>query len=159
AMLSCDAIPMRKASASKRAMWVTRFDYKTREDVLKVVEACEMAGINTILFQGRGNATALYRSSYERWAEQFAFTDPGFDPVAVAIEAAHRKGIEVHAWVNVIPAWWGTEPPSDPAQVYNKHPEWMWYDQDGKRQGLQDKFYVSVNPCLPEVRQYLVSVM
>ena len=159
AAASCDAIPMRKSSASQRAMWVTRFDYKTRDDVLRVVEACEMAGINTILFQVRGNATALYRSSYEPWAEQFDFKDPGFDPLAVALEAAHKKGIEVHAWVNVIPAWWGTEPPADPAQVYNKHPEWMWYDQEGKRQALQDKFYVSVNPCLPEVRKYLVTVM
>ncbi len=58
-----------------------------------------------------------------------------------------------------MPAWWGTEPPKDPKQLYNKHPEWMWYDQKGQRQALTDKFYVSVNPCLPEVRHYLVEVM
>jgi uncharacterized lipoprotein YddW (UPF0748 family) len=35
----------------------------------------------------------------------------------------------------------------------------MWYDQKGKRQELSEKFYVSLNPCLPEVRKYIVDVL
>jgi uncharacterized lipoprotein YddW (UPF0748 family) len=63
------------------------------------------------------------------------------------------------AWVNAVPAWWGPTPPADPNQVYNKHPEWLWYDQHGKRQALSEKFYVSLNPCLPEVRAHVVAVV
>ena len=157
---SCES-PRRASDpkAPRRAMWVTRFDYLTVADVEKVVADCKLAGINTILFQVRGNATAFYKSSFEPWAEQFHFKDPGFDPLETAIRAAHANGIELHAWVNVMPAWWGTEKPTEPRQIYNTKPEWFWYDQKGERQPLAPKFYVSLNPCLPEVRKYLVDVL
>ena len=43
------------------------------------------------------------------------------------------------------------------SQLYFARPEWFMYDGDGRRQPL-DKFYAILNPCLPEVRRYLVSV-
>jgi uncharacterized lipoprotein YddW (UPF0748 family) len=141
-----------------RAIWVTRFDYKTADDVNRIIENCDDAGFNTVVFQVRGNGTAFYRSQIEPWAEQFNFTDPGFDPLQVAVAKARERGVQLHAWVNVVPGWRGTKPPTDPNQVYNTHPEWFWYDQQGQRQPLTS-FYVSLNPCLPEVRQYIVSVM
>jgi uncharacterized lipoprotein YddW (UPF0748 family) len=140
-----------------RAIWVTRGDYKTAEDVSRVIQNCEQAGFNTILFQVRGNGTAFYDSPYEPWAEQFDFKDPGYDPLALAVEEAHRRGVDLHAWVNVMPAWRGEDPPSDPDQLYNAMPDWFWYDQNGNRQKLSS-FYVSLNPCRPEVREYLVEV-
>ncbi|RMF86002.1 MAG: hypothetical protein D6744_00445 [Planctomycetota bacterium] len=151
-LTGCQATPH-----ATRAIWVTRFDYKSQADVERIVENCTDAGFNTILFQVRGNGTAFYRSNLEPWAEQFGFQDPGFDPLAVAIAAAHARGAELHAWVNVMPAWRGVNPPTHADQLYNKHPEWFWYDQHGNRQALS-RFYVSLNPCLPEVRKYLVAV-
>ncbi|MBL8859754.1 MAG: family 10 glycosylhydrolase [Planctomycetes bacterium] len=150
---------VRRPRLTEHAMWVTRWDYKTREDCRAIAENCKAIGVDTILFQVRGNATAFYRSSLEPWAEQFGFKDPGFDPLAVMIEETRSRGMRLVAWVNVVPAWYGPVPPTDPNHVYNKHPEWMWYDQNGKRQGLSEKFYVSLNPCLPEVRAHIVSVI
>jgi uncharacterized lipoprotein YddW (UPF0748 family) len=150
--------PARGASKT-HALWATRWDYKTEGDVRAIVANAANAGFDTLYFQVRGNANAFYRSSFEPWAEELGGADPGYDPLAVAIEAAHAHGLALHAWVNVIPAWWGAEPPRDPAHVYHQHPEWMWYDQNGTRQPLQPRFYVSLNPCLPEVRYYIVSVM
>ncbi len=155
----CQSVSLPKARPVTRAMWVTRFDYQTPEDIERIAEACKLAGCNTILFQVRGNATAFYRSSYEPWAEQFNFSDPGFDPLSVAIEAAHKRDLRLHAWINMMPGWWGATPPSDPKQLYNRKPDWFWYDQQGERQPLAERFYVSVNPCLPEVRAYLVDVV
>ncbi len=154
------AAPARSAPHEPtRALWVTRFDYRTQADVERVVSDAASAGINTLVFQVRGNATALYKSPFEPWAEQFDFKDPGFDPLEVALRAARARGIALHAWVNVMPAWWGTKPPADKRQVWHTKPEWMWYDQHGKRQELCERFYVSLNPCLPEVRAYLADVM
>jgi uncharacterized lipoprotein YddW (UPF0748 family) len=138
-----------------RAMWVTRWDYRTPEDVRTIVRNCESVKVNAIIFQVRGNGTVFYPSAIEPWAEEFDFGDPGFDPLATAVEEAHRRNIQLHAWVNVMPAWRGTEPPECPEQLYNKHPEWLLYDQNGNRQPLTEH-YVIVNPCLPEVRGYLV---
>jgi len=124
------------------------------------MEACKQAGFNTVLFQARGNGTVFYRSRIEPFAYEYG-GDPGFDPLKVACREAHRRGMALHAWVNVMPAWRGERPPSDRRQLYNAHPDWFWYDQYGARQPLLQQgkpWYVSLNPCLPEVREYLVSV-
>lgn len=140
-----------------RAIWVTRWDYKSPSDIARVMDNCKDAGFNTVLFQVRGNGTVCYPSKIEPWADEFGGRDPGFDPLAVACKEAHRRGLSLHAWVNVIPGWRGDKPPSNPRQLYNARPEWFWHDAAGRRQPLG--WYCSVNPCYPEVRKYLVSVM
>jgi uncharacterized lipoprotein YddW (UPF0748 family) len=148
-----------------RAIWVTRFEYKTADDVTRIIDNCADAGFNAVLFQVRGNGTVFYPSQIEPWAEQLGYQDPGYDPLALALKQAHGRGVELHAWVNVMPAWRGPDEPGIENQLYFTHPEWFWYDQDGKRQPLQHEvgerkrgWYASINPCLPEVREYLVSV-
>lgn len=140
-----------------RAIWVTRGDYRSPADVTRIMDNCQQAGFNAVMFQVRGNGTAFYKSKLEPWADELGGADPGWDPLALACQEAHVRGMDLHAWVNVMPAWRGTKPPTNPEQLYNKHPEWFWYDQKGQRQALSS-FYVSLNPCLPEVRTYLVDV-
>jgi uncharacterized lipoprotein YddW (UPF0748 family) len=131
--------------------------FRTADDITQIMQNCQEAGFNHVLFQVRGNGTVFYPSQIEPWAEQFDFHSPGFDPLAHACKEAHARGLTLQAWVNVMPAWRGLRPPPVPEQLYNRHPEWFWYDQHGRRQALCD-FYVSLNPCLPQVRAYLVSV-
>lgn len=156
-LAGCQMTPAAREPGPIRAVWVTRFDYKTADDVRQIMQNCEDAGFNTVVWQVRGNGTTFYPSKIEPWAEQFDYMDPGFDPLALAVKEAHQRKMELHAWVNAVPAWRGTQPPKDPRHVYHTHPEWFWYDQQGKRQPLT-WFYVSLNPCLPEVRAYVVSV-
>lgn len=153
------APPQVQPSEHVKAIWITRFDYKSKADITRALDNVTEAGFNTVMWQVRGNATAFYDSPFEPWAEQLGGVDPGFDPLAFAVDEARARGLSLHAWVNLIPAWWGSAPPADPEQLYNAHPEWMWVDQHGDRQPLSDKFYVSVNPCLPEVRAYLADVV
>jgi len=140
-----------------RAIWVVRQVYRSPQEVADMMEQCSRAGFNTVLFQVRGNATAFYRSPYEPWSEELPTGDPGFDPLAVAVTEAHRRGMALHAWMNVMPGWRGPLPPANRRQLYNTHPDWFLRDQAGRLQPLGE-FYVSVNPCLPEVRRYLVGV-
>ncbi len=146
-----------RPSASIRAVWVTRWDFKSPEDIARVMEDCRRGGFNTVLFQVRGNGTALYRSRIEPWAEELGGRDPGFDPLAVACTEAHRRGLSLHAWVNVLPGWRGDKPPLNRRQLYNAHPDWFLRDAWNRRQPLG--WYCSLNPCYPEVRRYLVTVM
>lgn len=139
-----------------RAIWVTRWDYKTPRDIATVMENSRNAGFNTVLFQVRGNGTVFYRSKIEPWAEELGGHDPGFDPLAVACREAHRRGLSLQAWVNVVPGWYGKEPPTDRRQLYWQRPQWFWHDAAGHRQPLG--WYSSLNPCYPEVRRYLVAV-
>jgi len=141
-----------------QALWLVRRAWRSPADIASVMQRCQEAGFNTVLFQVRGNATAYYESPYEPWDEEYRGKPPPFDPLAVACTEAHRRGMALHAWVNVMPAWHGDAPPADAHQLYNTHPEWFLQDQQGRRQPLSGRFYVSLNPCLPEVREYLVKV-
>lgn len=152
-----EAAPFPSTDRSVRAIWITRWDYKSAADIAKVIQNSRSAGFNTVLFQVRGNGTALYRSKLEPWAEELGGRDPGFDPLAVACDEAHRRGLSLHAWVNVMPGWRGDKPPTDRRQLFHAHPDWFWRDAKGRRQPLG--WYNSLNPCYPEVRQYLVAVM
>lgn len=149
--------PRSDAGRPIRAIWVTRWDYRSGRDIAVVMENCRRAGFNHVLFQVRGNGTAFYRSALEPWADELGGRDPGFDPLAVACREAHRRGLRLHAWVNVIPGWRGDKPPTNRRQLYHAHPEWFWRDQRGRREPLG--WYSNLNPCLPEVRRYLVAVL
>ncbi len=140
-----------------RAIWVVRRIYDSPQQIADLMDRCCDAGFNTVLFQVRGEGTAYYPSKIEPYVYERNGQRPLFDPLEVACREAHRRGLALHAWVNVMPAWKGRQPPADPRQLYNAHPDWFWYDQKGQRQPLDD-FYVSLNPCLPEVRQYLTGV-
>lgn len=145
-----------------RAVWVVRRTYSSPREIADLMEDIRQAGLNTVLFQVRGNATAWYRSDIEPFAYEYRDGDPGFDPLQVACEEAHLRGLSLHAWVNALPAWQDParqgRPPEDPRQLYNARPEWFLYDQHGNREPIPADWYVSINPCLPEVREYLVSV-
>lgn len=138
------------------AIWVVRRPYGSPGEIAALMEQCRQAGFNTVLFQVRGEATAHYRSKIEPFAYEYRGGDPGFDPLEVACREAHRRGLALHGWINVIPAWRGDTPPPDTRHIYYQQPDWFWYDQHGQRQPLG--WYVSLNPCLPEVRKYLVEI-
>lgn len=141
-----------------RAIWVTRFEYRSEADVKGILANSAALGFNTVLFQVRGQADAYYRSSIEPWAERLGGRDPGFDPLEVACREAKRLGLALHAWVNVMPAWRGKVPPADRNHVCHRQPRWIVVGRDGRRQPFNDH-YVVLNPCLPEVREYIVSVL
>ena len=141
-----------------KALWMVRRAWRSPDEIASAMEQCRQAGFNTVLFQVRGNATVHYASPYEPWDEEYRGGPPSFDPLAVACTEAHRRGMALHAWVNVMPAWHGDAPPADRRQLYNAHPDWFLHDQRGRRQPLNGRFYASLNPCLPEVREYLVMV-
>ena len=61
------------------------------------------AGCNAVIFQVRPQADAFYPSELEPWTrfltgEQGKAPVPFWDPLAFAIEEAHKRGMELHAW-------------------------------------------------------------
>lgn len=141
-----------------RGVWVARFQYRYADDVREIVRNCAEMGCNTIFWQVRGAGTVAYPSKLEPWSQELDYADPGFDPLALAVQESHRQGLRIEAWVNVLPGWRGRQPPPMRGQLWNAHPDWFLHDAHGRRQPLGD-FYVIVNPCLPEVRRHIVRVV
>lgn len=149
----------RAAPREVRAIWVTRWDYRTEVDVRRAIRGAASLGLNRVLFQVRGRADAFYRSSFEPWGEELGGKDPGFDPLSVAIDEAKRNDIALDAWINVMPGWKGSRPPQSRKHLYYRRPEWFLTDQKGQRHRLEKNRYAILNPCLPEVRSYLVAIV
>ena len=147
-------------SASEvRGIWITRWDYHTEDEARRAIRWSAAIGMNRVFFQVRGRADAYYRSTHEPWGEEIGGEDPGFDPLAVAIDEAHKSGVELHAWINVMPGWKGSSDPSSPNHVLHQHPDWFLVDRSGKRHLKDASDYTILNPCLPEVRQYIIGVV
>lgn len=76
---------------------------RQRVELLDLFDRAVAAGFNTVVFQVRPAADAVYRSSLEPWAALLTGrqgTDPGYDPLEFAVAAAHARGLELHAWIN-----------------------------------------------------------
>jgi uncharacterized lipoprotein YddW (UPF0748 family) len=149
-----------------RAIWVTRFDFKTPADVEAIVANCVRAGFTDIFFQIRGNGTVSYPSRVEPWAFEltgpdasFTGRNPGWDPLKVAAASAKSRGIRLHAYMNVLPGWRGVkEPPHTAGQLWTAHPGWFMVDSLGQRMRPTGGWYSFLNPALPDVRQHLTQL-
>jgi uncharacterized lipoprotein YddW (UPF0748 family) len=155
--LSARARPLSMPSPVK-AVWVARFHYHFPDDIRTIMRNCAQDGFNTVLWQVRGEGTVLYPSKIEPWSAEYGYRDAGFDPLQIAVEEAHRHGLRIEAWINVMPGWKGPKPPPVSSQLWRTHPEWFLRDAGQRRQPL-GRFYAILNPCLPEVRQYIASVV
>ena len=119
-------------------------------------------GINAVYFQVKPDGTALWRSNILPWSEVLTGTvgqDPGYDPLAFMLQEAHRRGINVHAWLNPYRVSMNTRPQtidalnhtlrSPPASVYALHPDWI--------RTANERFVL--DPGLPDVRNWITGVV
>ena len=99
-----------------RAIWLTThlgLDWPTMTDpvatkkakLITMLDSHKALGINTIYFQVRGVADAFYPSTIVPWTNRLTGStsygvDPGWDPLQFAIEECHKRGMEIHAWLN-----------------------------------------------------------
>lgn len=68
-----------------------------------IAENSKAKGMNALIVQVRPFSDALYPSSFYPWSHILTGEqgkDPGYDPLAIMVEIAHEKGMELHAWVN-----------------------------------------------------------
>ncbi|MGA7159959.1 MAG: family 10 glycosylhydrolase [Bacteroidota bacterium] len=131
------------------ADWPKTYDVAAqKESLVKIFETLQKEHFNTVFFQVRSRGNTFYRSQYEPWAAELTGTlgqDPGWDPLEFAIEEAHKRGMELHAWFNVAKVYNSGQPPlSSPRHILRSHPEWgQLYEGD---------WWVDMGR--PEVRQY-----
>jgi uncharacterized lipoprotein YddW (UPF0748 family) len=105
-----------------RALWVDAFHAGIRspQEADELVAAARQANVNTLFVQVRRRGDALYTKGVEPPLDDPAY-DPSFDALAYVVDAAHRAGLQVHAWINAMPTWRDELPPKDPGHVFNRH--------------------------------------
>lgn len=88
--------------------WPSKRTLTTAEQQRELIALFDQAAalrLNAVIFQVRPAADALYASKIEPWSEYLTGTqgrapDPYWDPLAFAVQAAHERNMELHAWFN-----------------------------------------------------------
>jgi uncharacterized lipoprotein YddW (UPF0748 family) len=128
-----------------------------KNQLRSIMDSHRLSGLNSIFLHMRPICDALYKSNIEPWSHYITGTqgtppsDSTYDPLEFAIEEAHKRGMELHAWLNPYRAMTPGGSPTSPGHVINQHPEWII-----SCSGTQYKF---LNPGLPAVREYVVQVI
>lgn len=151
------------ASEEMRGVWVSsvyNLDYpsspttdpdKLKAEADEILDNCVKWGLNAVFLQVRPSGDALYKSDLFPWSKYLTGsvgTAPqyGFDPLEYWVEAAHKRGLELHAWINPYritrskDTEWNSLPSTHPAKM---NPDWVVKYSDGN-------YYF--NPGIPEVR-------
>lgn len=114
------------SSASEvRALWVVRTTLTSPERIRQLVASAADNGFNTLIVQIRGRGDAYYNSRVEPRAIELKDQPLTFDPLALTLEEAHKRGLKVHGWLNTNLLANLDALPAHPDHVYNKHPEWL----------------------------------
>ncbi|MGG4167606.1 family 10 glycosylhydrolase [Rossellomorea vietnamensis] len=148
-----------------RAAWiatVTNIDMQPGMDkqeftnwVVSTLDELKELNFNTVIYQVKPTADALYPSELAPWSQYITGeeqgTDPGYDPLAIMLDESHKRGIEVHAWVNPYRITMPNQTIESLADdnVAKLHPEWVL------KYGKQ--YYL--NPGIPEVQDYLIETV
>ncbi|WAZ20538.1 family 10 glycosylhydrolase [Streptomyces cinnabarinus] len=155
----------RHLPAEMRGMWlatVANRDWPSRPGLTAAQQRAELIAhldtavrrrLNTVIFQVRPTADALWPSPYEPWSAVLTGTQgkaPGWDPLGTVVKEAHARGLELHAWFNPYRIANHTDlnklAASHPAR---RHRDWAV--------GYGGRLYY--NPGLPEVRAFVQDAM
>ena len=145
------------AAAPYRAVWVSylewqQVDFSTPEtfsgDIAVILDNIRNLGATVVLAQVRPFGDALYPSSYYPFSHLCTGQqgrDPGYDPLALLVQAAHDRGLALEAWVNPYRIQAGLTPALCDDSPATLHPDWVKYTDTG----------AYLDPANTGVRQYI----
>ena len=141
-----------------RAVWVSYLEWQNVDfssaaafaaDAGAMLDGIAALGANVVLAHVRPFGDALYPSALYPFSHLCTGTqgqDPGFDPLALLVEAAHARGLQLEAWINPYRLQAGGSPAAlaatNPASL---HPGWVREAEGG----------LYLDPADPAVRQYI----
>lgn len=156
-----------QAEISFRGAWiatVANIDWPSKEavgdteqqqaEMTGILDSLQHIGINAIIFQVRPTADALYRSELEptsHWLSGEQGSPLSYDPLEWTIEAAHKRNMEVHVWLNPYRVNLATMDTSllCADHIWRQHREWFW---EYNKQWYFD-------PGLPITREWICTVV
>jgi len=149
-----------------RAMWiatVNNIDWPSKagasvdvqkKELTKMLDLLEEMNFNAVIFQVRPAADAFYQSETEPWSAYLTGTqgkapNDNFDPLAFVTEECHRRGMELHAWMNPFRVQQNPNDVLSEKNVGKRHPEWT-VTYGGR---------LYLDPGIPSVRDYINNVV
>lgn len=145
------------AGSELRGLWVDAYHpgFKTPDETAEMVARAADCGFDTLFVQVRKRGNVYYKSDIEPMAPD---AEEGYDALADVLSRARKAGLKVHAWIIVYEVhhdnkWVKTAP----NQIHEKRPEWL--TRDNRAQTKLPGDVIFLDPGLPEVQDYLVSIV
>ncbi|WP_244183328.1 glycoside hydrolase family 10 protein [Polaribacter sejongensis] len=117
-----------------------------KEEAIKLLDLLHKNNFNAVVLQVRPQADAMYKSDLEPWSYFLTGTQgkapsPYYDPLEFWIKEAHKRGLELHAWLNPYRAHHTTGGEITSASIVSKQPElavkletgFYWLDPGNKK--------------------------
>lgn len=166
--------PLPEPRREFRGVWiatVVNIDWPSQKGLSTIEQQAELRALldkvaslnmNAVIFQVRPAADALYDSLLEPWSEYLSgemgkAPEPFYDPLAFAIEEAHKRGLELHAWFNPFRARHVSgKGEADPNHVSNILPDAIvqYGDQLWMDPGNEEAQYHTLSVIRDVVRRY-----
>lgn len=140
-------------SKSGLSVAAQKSEYMARMDEVKSMN------FNSVIFQVRAMGDAFYPSSYSPWSKYLSGSlgvNPGYDPLAFAVDEAHKRGLDFHAWFNPFrissEAGFSKDdyisklPSTSPLKA---NPQWI----------VSYGNLTWINPGIPEARKYVIDTI
>ncbi|MEY2979087.1 MAG: family 10 glycosylhydrolase [Prochlorotrichaceae cyanobacterium] len=145
-----------------RAVWLDRgtiVKAGSPEGLKPVFDRLAAAGINVVFFETLNAGYPVYPSTIAPAQNPLTV---GWDPLAAAVELAHDRQMELHAWIWTFAA--GNQahnrivgnPENYLGPVLSQHPDWINRNNRGGIWSAGKPFF---DPAHPGVRQYLHSII
>jgi uncharacterized lipoprotein YddW (UPF0748 family) len=143
-----------------RAIWLTTVGntdwpskaglstWDQQRELLAILDRAVSLNMNAVVMQVRPGADAFFASPYEPWSHfltgrQGRAPEPFYDPLAFAVEQAHKRGLELHAWFNPYRAAYTRDTALAKNHISRTDPNLVWpYDR-----------FVWMDPGIAEVRR------
>lgn len=123
-----------------------------KAELISILDKMQEANMNAVFLQIRPMADALYQTQITTWSSYLTNTrglNPGYDPLAFAIEEVHKRGMELHGWMN--PYRYTNSSTNHASTDYMRvqHPEWLLdFGSSGR----------ILDPGIPAVRTHIAQV-
>lgn len=154
-----------------KAVWISYLEFAdygkggfTEESFEKTVDTMfdniVSLNMNAVVVQVRPFGDAMYPSAYFPWSKYISGTqgvDPGFDPMAYMVDAAHERGLAFHAWLNPYRV---TTASTDYSKLSKDNPARVWKDDkntSNDRNVLSYGGNLYYNPAVKEVQDLIIN--
>lgn len=137
-----------------QTQWQNKSTEQAKAYIRDQFDKLQNAGCNAVIFQVRPTADAVYKSELEPWSawltgKRGKAPSPMWDPMEFAIEEAHRRGMEFHAWLNPYRVTSSAKETLPADHASNKHPE-RFFRYNGQ---------VLFDPAYQENRDFICDVI
>ena len=151
-----------------KAVWLSFLEFQAfkgssesgfQSKIDTIFDTIQAKGLNTVIVQVRPHGDSFYPSAYYPWSKCISGTmgvAVDYDPLEMMVEAAHRRGLQIHAWINP----YRTMTDEEFATVDSSYPVKEWYEAPNREDymvkvGTDSRWWLQ--PGNPEVQQLIIN--